>query len=232
GAPGAFGPVKDPATLPDEPAKIVAAGGAADIPILIGSNRDEVKLFVAAMPRQQPDEAGLVTTIRAALPKADEGQVSALIDTYRASRRAKGLPDSDLDVLDAVQSDLRFRIPSIRLAAAQRERQPDTYLYLFTHTSPARRGALGACHALEMPFVFGTTGAPTQDRFCGTGPDVERLSREMHDAWAAFARTGNPGAHWPAFDGETRQTMVFDTARSGPQRDPFGEERAALEALL
>jgi para-nitrobenzyl esterase len=113
--------------------------------------------------------------------------------------------------------------------------QPNTYLYLFTHASPARRGLLGACHALEMPFVFGTHGAPGQDRFCGTGPEVDRLSAEMNAAWAAFARTGDPSTPslaWPAFDPERRTTMVFDTQASRVESDPFGEERAAIEPLM
>jgi para-nitrobenzyl esterase len=231
----AFGPVRDAATLPDEPMKIVRAGGASETAVLIGTNRDEVKLFNAAAPRQPLDEAGLVAAVRAVLPKADEAQAKGLVDAYRASRQAKGLPHEALDVLDAVQSDVRFRIPSIRLASAQRSVQPNTYLYLFTHASPARRGALGACHALEMPFVFGTLSAPTQDRFCGTGPEVERLSAEMNAAWAAFARTGNPstpGLAWPAFDPDRRTTMVFDTAASHVQDDPLGDERTAIEPLL
>lgn len=231
----AFGPARDAATLPDEPMRIVRAGGASETAVLIGSNRDEVKLFNAAAPRQPLDEAGLVAAVRTALPRADEAQAKALIETYRASRRAKGLPAETLDILDAVQSDVRFRIPSIRLASAQKAVQPNTYLYLFTHASPARKGALGACHALEMPFVFGTLSAPTQDRFCGTGPDVERLSAEMNAAWAAFARTGNPSTpalEWPAFEPERRTTMVFDTAASRVENDPFGEERAAIEPLL
>lgn len=231
----AFGPARDAQTLPDEPMKVVRAGGASETAVLIGSNRDEVKLFAAAAPRRPLDEAGLIGALRAALPKADEAQAAALAAAYRASRTALGLPSENLDILDAVQSDLRFRIPSIRLAAAQRAVQPNTYLYLFTHASPARKGALGACHALEMPFVFGTVGAPTQDRFCGTGPEVERLSAEMNAAWAAFARTGDPGTPalaWPAFDPDRRTTMVFGTAGSGAQDDPLGEERAAIEALL
>ncbi|MDX9997744.1 MAG: carboxylesterase/lipase family protein [Phenylobacterium sp.] len=230
-----FGPVRDPGTLPDEPLRVIRQGAASETAVLIGSNRDEVKLFAAAAPRQPLDEAGLLAAVRAALPEASEEQAKALVETYRASRRAKGLPTESLDILDAVQSDVRFRIPSIWLASAQRAVQPNTYLYLFTHASPARRGLLGACHALEMPFVFGTHRAPGQDRFCGAGPEVERLSAEMNAAWAAFARTGDPSTPtlaWPAFDPERRTTMVFDTQASRVESDPFGEERAAIEPLM
>jgi para-nitrobenzyl esterase len=162
--------------------------------------------------------------------------VQKLVDTYRASRSAKQLPTDNLDIFDAVATDVRFRMPSLKLALNQRAAGGKAFVYLFTHASPARRGALGSCHALELPFVFGTLNAPTQDRFAGTGPDVERLSRDMMDAWLSFARTGNPAATavgaWSAYDDAKRPTMVFDTKLSRQEDDPFGDERRALEVLL
>ncbi|CAN5737945.1 para-nitrobenzyl esterase [soil metagenome] len=229
-----FGPTRDPASLPEDPMKLVRDGGAKDIALLIGSNRDEVKLFVPGRREPMTDEA-LLAGVRARLPKASESEAKDLIDVYRASRETKGLPTDNLDLIDAIGSDMQFRISSTRLAASQTPHHP-AYLYLFTHTSPARRGALGACHALEMPFVFGTTKIEGQVNFAGAGPEVERLEGEIMDAWIAFARTGNPNhpglPSWPAYEGGARDTMVFDTVASTVQSDPFGEERRALEALL
>jgi para-nitrobenzyl esterase len=170
------------------------------------------------------------------LPKVDETTARKLIEVYRASRKMKGLPTDNNDMLDAISSDVRFRIPSLRLALAQRGAGGNAYVYLFTHASPARRGTLGSCHALELPFVFGSMDAPTQDRFAGTGVNVERLSHDMMDAWLNFARTGNPAAKavgtWSAYDDRQRPTMVFDTKASRQETDPFGEERHAIEALM
>ena len=230
-----FGPVVDGQSLFKQPASAVRDGDAASIPVLIGTNRDEVKLFAASVRREEIDDAALAKAVAATLPGADGGAVEAVIAAFRASRTGKRLPASNLDILDAIQSEARFRGNALRLALAQRAHQPNTYVYLFAYASPARHGALGACHALEMPFVFGTLGAPTQDRFAGTGPDVERLSQNMMDAWLSFARTGNPGHEgigpWPAYNAQSRPTMVFDR-QSGLQNDPYGEERRALEPLL
>ena len=186
--------------------------------------------------RREPmtDEA-LLAAVRGRLPKAGADQARDLIEVYRASRQTKALPADNLDILDAIGSDMQFRIAATKLAAAQTPHNR-AYLYLFTHASPARRGALGACHALEMPFVFGTTGIEGQVNFAGAGPEVERLEGEIMDAWIAFARTGDPNhpglPAWPAYDGAARQTLVFGTAASTVQPNPFGEERLALEALL
>lgn len=230
-----FAPVQDPATLPGSPLQAAAAGDTADVALLIGSNRDEMKLFNAAMPREPLDDAGLAAAVTRLLPRASTEQIADLVETYRTSRTAKGLPAEGLDLLDAIQSDLTFATPSMRLAAAQTQHRTQTFMYLFTHASPARRGKLGACHALEMPFVFGTFDLPGQEKFAGEGPEVERLSGQMMDAWIAFARTGDPNhpglPAWLAYDGLGRATMIFDTAGSSVEHDPFGPERAALMAL-
>ena len=96
---------------------------------------------------------------------------------------------------------------SIRAAEAHAGHQPQTYSYLFTWESRAMRGALGACHALELPFVFGTLRLPGVDRFVGACPAADGLSGQMMDVWSTFARTGDPG--WPAYDVARRATMVF-----------------------
>lgn len=230
-----FGPIQDGDTLPLRPIDAITEGSAADIPVMIGTNRDEVKLFAASVRRDEIDDATLEKAMGAMLPDNEGGAVRELIGAYRASREGKGLPATNLDILDAIGSDVRFRIPALRTAEAQARHQADTFVYLFTYASPARHGALGSCHALEMPFVFGTLDAPTQDRFAGTGPQVESLSHNMMDAWLSFARTGKPGhagiGEWAAYDADSRPTMVFDV-ESGLQKDPFGDERAAVEPFV
>ena len=94
-------------------------------------------------------------------------------------------------------------------------------------------GALGACHALELPFVFGTLHDPGIDKFAGSGPDATRLSEQMMDGWLSFARTGNPntdgGPAWPAYDGTRRSTMVFG-ADTHMEDAPYDEERQLWQA--
>ncbi|MCX7616991.1 carboxylesterase/lipase family protein [Tepidiforma sp.] len=230
-----FAPMADGETLPQQPLEAVAAGAAAGIPVMIGTNRDEAKLFFAMQQREPMDDAALERAAGALFPGASGERLRAAIAAVREARRSRGLPAENLDVLDTLWSEGIFRQNALRLALAQRQHEPRTYVYFFTYASPARRGALGACHALEMPFVFGTLDAPGQDRFAGTGPDVERLSANMMDAWIAFARSGDPShegiGRWEAYDAERRPTMVFDR-ESGLERDPYAEERRAAESLL
>jgi para-nitrobenzyl esterase len=231
----AFAPIVDGKTVPMNPLGAVAEGRARDVELVIGSNRDEAKLFNAVAPRTPIDEAKLIERVARLLPKRSAARAGDLVSAYRRSREGLALPAANLDLLDAIQGDEMFRIPSVRLAEAQRAHQPRTFMYLFVYESPARRGSLGACHALELPFMFGTLDAPTQDKFAGTGAVVEQLSHHMMDAWLGFTQSGNPShagiGEWTAYDAKDRATMIFGRA-SALEHAPFDAERAAWEGVL
>ena len=169
-------------------------------------------------------------------PKDRQDRIPELVAAYRQSRADKGLPYDDGAITRAVAGDIRFRIPSIRYAEAHVERDLPTHMYLFTHVSPAMRGALGACHALDLPFVFGTLDMPLQDRFAGSGPEVEALSAAMMRSWIAFAKTGDPNydgstTRWPRYDAAARSTMIFDKAIR-VEDAPLDAERAAWDGII
>jgi len=121
----------------------------------------------------------------------------------------------------------------IRLLEAQSQFQPNTYNYMFTWPSTGLDGILGACHSLEIPFVFGTLNSPTLEEFVKGAP--KDLSEKMMDAWINFAKTGNPNhgnlPNWPTYDTETRETMIFGE-ECKVEKALFDRERAAWDGLL
>jgi para-nitrobenzyl esterase len=233
-APGRFAPVVDGVELPERPLQAVRDGYAREIPFLIGVNRDETKFYVN--PKRAPlDDEQLAQRVRAILPHRAREKVATVIETYRASRVSRNLPHTNNDILDALGTAATFTIPTSRLAEAQAKHQPDTFVYLFDWESPARRGAMGACHALELPFVFGTLDLPSMQAWAGHGPDARELSAQMMDAWLAFAKTGNPSCarigDWPRYEKRARQTMILGK-QTRAESAPFEEERAVWAALL
>ena len=80
-----------------------------------------------------------------------------------------------------------------------------------------------------MSFVFATH----DDTFCGSGPDADKMADIMQDAWASFARTGDPSCEslgeWPVY-GERRTTMILDT-RTRLEDAPYEPERRAWDVL-
>ena len=229
-----FRPVTDGVVIPEPTTALAARGDLAAIPIVLGTNRDEMKQFRAMQVREPLSDAALLAEVQAAMPAGKQPEAGRVIAVIRESRRSRALPAENLDIADAVATQ-PMRAASTHLAELLGAHQPQTFLYLFEWESPARRGALGACHSLEMPFVFGTLDAPTQDRFAGTGPAAEQLSARMMDAWLSFARTGDPSHEgsdrWPTYEPARRATMVFgrDTRIVDA---PFEEERALFAELV
>jgi para-nitrobenzyl esterase len=227
-----YAPVIDGDSLPEAPLDFIRAGGAKDIPLIVGANLDEWKLFSAMNPKHfELDEVSLKKAVASRLRGIEGADAERMIAIYRAER-----PDAaPCDLLDAIESDRLFRVPAIRMAEAQSRHQAATYEYLFTWPSPARRGKLGACHAIELPFVFGTFDAPTMDRFSGTGPAADALSAAMMDAWISFARNGDPNCAalptWSGYTDKEKSTMIFD--RNLELRvAPNDIERAAWDNLV
>ena len=100
-------------------------------------------------------------------------------------------------------------------------------MYEFAWRSPQFGGLLGACHALEIAFVFDTLDKEGLEPLMGTNPP-QQVADTMHSAWVSFATSGNPG--WPKYDPSRRATMRIDTT-SEVVDDPRSAERALWESL-
>ncbi len=222
-----FQPVVDGAAIPEIPIEAIKKGSASGIKTLAGTNLEEVKLFTIMDPAvQNMDEAGMAKRLEGLIPPQ---HVSSVIAAYRKGRGKRGEGTSPTDILTAIQTDLMFRMPALRLVEAQCKNNQPAYNYLFTWKSPVMGGVLGACHALEIGFVFGNYN----DTFCGSGPDADTLSRNIQDAWIAFARTGNPSCEsigkWKPY-GDNRTTMILDKV-CRLENAPYEEERSIWDTF-
>jgi para-nitrobenzyl esterase len=126
-----FSPSHDADTLPLPLDEALMSGACARVPLLIGTNRDEMNLFLGdALKRlNEPlEEATLLAQLGNLVRGASEAQLRALLDVYRTSRIAHELPHSDRALLAAITSDALWRVPSYRFAEAYRQHQPATFL--------------------------------------------------------------------------------------------------------
>jgi para-nitrobenzyl esterase len=187
-----------------------------DVPLVLGSNVDEWRLMGLRDPhRIDLDDDGLRKRVG-----DDAGEI---IPVFREARAGRGEPVTPADLWYAIQTDRFFRVPALRFADAHAV-TASTFVYLFGWRSPMLDGWAGACHVLEIPFVFGLQGSEQLAYFTGSGPDADALSAEMMGRWVAFARGDEP---WQRHDVATRPTMCFES-QSGIQLAPREPERQVL----
>jgi para-nitrobenzyl esterase len=189
-----FEPVVDGEVLPGPPWQRVAVGSAAGVDVLVGANRHEHRFLLVPTGVVDEVDAKAVAAVATAY-----GLPDGALDRYR-----QRMPDASPGLLLAeVMSDWFYRIPALRLAESNPAR---SFVYEFAWESPAYGGRLGACHGLELPFVFDSLHDPGARAFVRTDPPAE-LAAAMRRAWTAFATTGDPG--WPAYTTGGRSVARF-----------------------
>ncbi|MBV1854224.1 carboxylesterase/lipase family protein [Catellatospora tritici] len=194
-------------TVPRDPMSALHAGAGAGIDVLLGYNAEEYRLWF--VPTGLLEKVNGLT-LRLALAKF---RVSGR--TTQVYRAAWPLARPG-ELLGIIATDRMLRLPLNRLADARLPAR--TWLYEFAWQSPVDR--LGACHALEIGFVFDTLSSPDGRALAGDAPP-QPLADTMHRAWVSFATTGDPG--WPAWD-PTRPVMRFDAPASELVRAPRAAE--------
>jgi para-nitrobenzyl esterase len=195
--PTPFSPVVDGEVLPVAPWRAVATGAGRDIDLITGHTRDEYRLFM-----QVYGFRGKVTAEMASDALAGLGAAAG----EKAYRTA--YPDADPETLfELLHSDWLFRMPTLHLAQAHAAAGGRTFLYEFRY--PASAVDLGACHAIDVPLVFGNYQALGQALFGPEPPAAAvALGDLMRQQWAAFAADGDPG--WPPYAPGRRLTRIFD----------------------
>ncbi|MGH9209170.1 MAG: carboxylesterase/lipase family protein [Acidimicrobiales bacterium] len=203
-----FQPVVDGQFLPHDPLDAVARGSAAGVPLVAGTTRDEWNLFLLSELNGASlgDDQLTKRTTRLVGPDL----VDVTLAAYREAR-----PEADATALwSAIAGDWVFRLPAIRLAEAQAPHAPHVAMYRFDHPTAAFGGAPGACHAIDVPFVFGNVDVPGIDVLLGGVDDgTRRLSDRTSRAWLAMAHTGRPehdDLAWPDYDTHRRATCLLD----------------------
>jgi len=201
-----FIPVMGDDVLPLHPHAALKAGAGSRIDVLIGTNSEEMNLYFVP------------TGVRAKI-----GRLLAWYVISRSQPRAwrilrdygMGRPGVTTgDAFTRALTDLVFRWPARQWAAAHQGR---TQMYEFDWRSPAFKGELGSCHAVELPFVFDTLATATGAQgLVGEAPP-QQLADRMHRLWVDFARDGN--LPWSPFDREKRLVYSISDglARSEPR---------------
>jgi para-nitrobenzyl esterase len=221
-----FQPVVGGPFLPQPPLDAIRAGSAAGVPVVVGTTAEEWNLFALTGSLGDIGPERLRRRVARLLgdDRADEA-----VALYQAAR--PGAHSSKL--WNAFLTDRVFRMPAVRLAEAQLPHSPQVSMYRFDYRSTAMGGLAGACHAIDIPFVFDNVDLPGVTMLLGGIDDGTRLlSSRAARAWSAMAWSGRP-AHddldWPIYEVDRRATCILDK-ETHVLDDPEGEIRAFWSA--
>ena len=211
------GPVIDD-LIPDYPWRMLAAGNAKDVKLLVGTCRDEGGLFcmLGNVPKSWGD---IATCLRL-------GGGESYLEGFR--RVYGGMPEPAAAV--AWDTDRMFWVDATRCALAQsRHNRVYAYRFDFVPAMCAQMG-VGATHSMDIAPGLDTYAVSPMSFYNGTPMALQRdIHAKLHGAFTAFARTGDPnneavGLHWEPFTEETRVAMSIDTTCAllrDPNRERF-----------
>jgi para-nitrobenzyl esterase len=185
-----FHPWVDGDVVPTTPVEAIARYLLAPVPVVVATTCDEMELFRSVVP-QLPRDYSL---------RMLEAKGRALgIDADGATRGFSACGD---DLVAAI-ADIDLQLPALALAEHHVRRGLPVWRVSFTWPSADH----GACHAIDLPFHFGTLDVDKWREFANAvdDPSADRLSCRLRAAWASFAATGTPSCEpigvWPRWDG-------------------------------
>jgi len=201
-----FLPVYGDDVLPQHPLEALEQGAGAGIELLIGTNREEMNLYFVGSGLKR--KIGRILSYLAL--RKSEPLAWRILKTY-----GMGVPGQRPgDVFTEAMTDLVFCLPARRFALAHQGR---THFYEFGWRSPAFGGELGACHAIELPFVFDTLPTASGPRgLAGENPPQD-LADHVCSLWAGYIRSGE--LPWPEFEAGERLVYRPDSRETARDRD-------------
>jgi para-nitrobenzyl esterase len=212
-----FTPVVDGYYLPVHPFDPVAAPTGADVPLIIGTNKDENAFRLGPESRlHELEEKELRERLSPVLGKRLEKAINIFTRKYPHASR--------WETLIGISTLGDFRLPAIRLAERKAAgSSAPVYMYQFTWESDYGSSLFKACHSMDIPFVFDTVD---DTPMTGDRPDKHKMAELMSEAWIAFARNGDPNhpgiPEWKPYTAENRATMLLDVpcrVEVDPQRE-------------
>ena len=230
-----YGPVVGDTVFPSPPMRAVREGLSADVPLLLGTTRDEARYWILYNPLlffPFPPQVFVAFVPVAGRAIPDDRSLEEAISLYE--RAYPDLPQNLVAL--AAATDIFFRMPVLRFAEAQLDYQSDNvFVYRFDWPPPNPATPflnLGAMHGAELAFVFDS--ADGWPEVYGNGVP-NGLVEQIMDAWIAFARTGDPNHPgmpvWPAYDISRRPTMIFDTTSTASTSTVADDPEAATRSF-
>ena len=192
-----FNPVVDGWVFHQQPALTFSQGGQARVPVIVGSNADEVSIFASPLVGGTSYRPKSVDEYHQWLSREFHIDADRVFAAYPARTNAE-VPAA----FRAMDTDYQFGFGARLLAHEMAAAGQRAYLYMFTNVGAGEFAALGAFHSEESMFL----SKKYWTSWVRSSGDAQ-LSETIIDYWVQFAKAGEPSAAglppWPAYHLDT-----------------------------
>jgi para-nitrobenzyl esterase len=219
---GGYLPNVDSAVLPESIGTALASGQFSHVPVVIGTNRDEWRLFVGL---DEYNGAPPVTAANYLAEIASTLGIPASLAQYVADEYPLSSYSSPAVALGAVGTDAIFACPAL-IAEEDLSKYVPTYAYEFNDENAPDRSLpsfgfpYGAAHTFELQYLFDLSNTPYQGTL--SAPQ-QQLAGTMRRYWTRFAKGGTPAAVWSRFTAADQRTLSLIPPRPQPTTDYSAE---------
>lgn len=220
-----WNPIVDTRVLPEQPLLVFRRGQQIKVPVIVGSNLDEVSIFASPLVGGKSHRPQTVTEYRDWLKSEFGNAADTVFQAYPAAR-----DDQVHAAFRAMDTDDSFGFGANLLAREVAASGQKAYLYIFTMTGRGQFASLGAFHSLESMYLskhYWTDWV--------SGPDDEPLSNAIINYWTHFAATGDPSSAdlpaWSAYRVDNPEAQELGK-HIGPVRVPRLDSMSVFMRLL
>jgi len=215
-------PQRDGVLIPEDPYEPYARGKTAHCDLMIGTNSNEINYWVGELGGIAPFRFGIPVKLENDLRSMNPAAAN-VVRTFL--KKKKGHP---VWKMAEFYNEMMFRLPAIRQAEEHCKHGGKVYMYFWKVPSTIR--FRGACHAVELAYVFGNL-----EETIYTGKQGKKsISDMVQRMWVNFAKTGNPSTvpyRWPKYGRKYRATMIIDW-NTHVEMSPLDHQRRMLSPLL
>ena len=195
------------------------------VPMLFGYNSDEGTLFF-------PDDEQPTIWIPDLAPGSKKELSTKLKEFFPANHeKLIDLYNLDEDFTAGGTQWMGDEIFGVNIRYVTRQNEihgGESYLYHFSRVPPSNKQTIGAFHAAEIPFVFGS-----YEKTIGYSKEDIKLAELMQNYWVNFAKNGNPNGdnlpEWPLHKNINWMKFTANTGENSEAIKYLREEK--LDAL-
>ena len=192
-------PMRDGFVLPIKCFEKIEQGAYNNIDILIGTNADEINYWIIEYGYYLIFKIGIKILVENIIKYRIEKENQNIYEKYKNIQKNK--PTENF------LNDLFFRVPAMKIADIHTKNNGNAYLYHWTYPSSIKN--FGACHAIELAYIFNNL---QETHYIGNKNINYELAKISQEMWVNFAKNGNPSTKeykWDKYDCNINNCMFL-----------------------